>query len=106
MKRYLRGKEIPDAIPSKNTRLTQQKIILQYDNFRSFSQNEQRMLKDKASQLAKIHAQPRFLLTELLRILETERITVPGYSTFQKIIGPATHNEQARLNNYVECGVP
>jgi hypothetical protein len=49
---------------------------------------------------------PAFLLTELLRILDTEEITMPGYSTFQKIIGAATSNEQKRLNACIRQQVP
>jgi uncharacterized protein YdeI (YjbR/CyaY-like superfamily) len=104
--RYFPGKAPPDTIPSKNTRLTQQKIILQCHGYRSFAQDEHRMLSEKARQLTKIHAQPRFLMTELLRILETERITLPGYSTFQKIIGAAITDEQKRLNACIAQGVP
>ena len=106
MKRYFPGEAPPDTIPSKNTRLAQQKIILQCYNYRSFTQDAQRMLSEKARQLTRIHAQPRFLMTELLRILETERITVPGYSTFQKIIGAAITDEQNRLNTCIAQGVP
>ncbi len=56
------------------------------------------MLSEKARQLTRIHAQPRFLMTELLRILEIDRIVVPGYSTFQKIMSfrqPRVPNEDA-----------
>ena len=105
MKRYFLCKGIPDTTPSKNTRLAQQKVILQCHNFHSFGQPLQRMLMGKAGQLAKIHAQPRFLLTELMRILDSERITVPGYSTLQKIIGAATNEEQQRLNTCINLGV-
>jgi TnpA family transposase/uncharacterized protein YdeI (YjbR/CyaY-like superfamily) len=106
LQRYFPGEAPPDTIPSKNTRLAQQKIILQCHNYRSFAQDEHRMLSEKARQLTKIHAQPRFLMTELLRILETERITVPGYSTFQKIISAAITDEKKRLNACIAQGVP
>ena len=89
-------------MPSKNTCLSQQKIILECQNYRYFNKNEQQLLSDKAKELSKIDAQPRFLLTELFRILETERITVPGYSTFQKIISLAINNEQNRLNTCIQ----
>lgn len=106
LRRYFDGESPPDTTPSKNTRLTQQKTILQCHNYRSFTQDEHRMLSEKARQLTRIHAQPRFLMTELLRILETDRIVVPGYSTFQKIIGTAITEEQKRLNVYIEREVP
>jgi hypothetical protein len=105
MKRYFLGESTPDSKPSKNTRLAQQRIILQCHNFQRFGQPQQRMLMGKAEQLAKIHVQPRFLLTELLRILDTERITVPGYSTLQKIIGVTISEEQKRLNASISFGV-
>lgn len=96
----------PDTLPEKNTRLAQQKIILQCQNYRSFNQSEHHWLSDKAQQLAKIHAQPRFLLTELLQLLEIERIVVPGYSTFQKIISAAINSEQQRLNTMIQEHLP
>jgi TnpA family transposase len=106
LKRYFPGEAPPDETPSKNTRLAQQKVILQCHNYRRFTQDGYRKLSEKARQLTRIHAQPRFLLTELLRILETERITVPGYSTFQKLIGAALTDEQKRLDAGFKQAVP
>ncbi len=104
--RYFPHKTPPGVMPSKNTRLSQQKMILRCQRYRGFGQAEHQFLSDKARHLSKIHAQPRFLLTELFRILETERITVPGYSTFQKIISLATTDEQRRLNVCIQQQVP
>ena len=106
LQRYFLQEALPKTIPSKNTRLAQQKIILQCHNYRSFGQREHRWISDKAQKLAKIHVQPRFLLTELLQILDTERITVPGYSTFQKVIGASTNHEQQRLSACIKGQVP
>ena len=104
--RYFPQATRPEVMPSKNTRLSQQKMILHCQRYRGFGQAEHRFLSDKARHLSKIHAQPRFLLTELFRILETERITVPGYSTFQNIISLATTEEQRRLNACIDQQVP
>ena len=103
LQRYFPQKSRPETMPDKNTRLAQQKIILQCQNYRSFNQSEHRWLSDKARQLVRIHAQPRFLLTELLQLLDTERIMLPGYSTFQKIIGGAIQDEQQRLNTLIQA---
>ena len=103
LQRYFPQESRPETMPDKNTRLAQQKIILQCQNYRSFTQSEHRWLSDKARQLVRIHAQPRFLLTELLQLLDTERIMLPGYSTFQKIIGAAIHDEQQRLNTLIQA---
>ncbi len=104
--RYFPQETLPEVLPSKNTRLSQQKMILRCQRYRGFGQAEHHFLSDKARHLSRIHAQPRFLLTELFRILETERITVPSYSTFQKIISLATTDEQRRLNACIQHQVP
>lgn len=92
----------PNTFPKKNTRLAQQKIILTGCRYRRFGQHEHQWLFNKVKQLAKLYAQPRLLLAELLQLLNTERITIPGYTTFQKIIGRASHNEQQRLNDFLQ----
>ena len=55
--RYFQLVEIIEEIPSKNTRLAQQKTILNSQNYRSFGQNEHKLLSEKARQLSKIHSQ-------------------------------------------------
>lgn len=106
VRRYFSQEKIPKTVPSKNTRLSQQKMILRSKNYRSFGTKEYQLLYDKAKQLSKIHAQFRFLLTELLRILDAEQIILPGYSTFQKIIGLVTQGEQKRLQACLQEQVP
>ncbi|MGB0360508.1 MAG: Tn3 family transposase, partial [Endozoicomonas sp.] len=63
----------------------------------AFGRQDRSWLLQQANQLIRIHAEPRFLLTELLALLENRRTTVPGYSTFQKIIAEAILQEQQRL---------
>ena len=55
--RYFQLVEIIEEIPSKNTRLAQQKTILNSQNYRSFGQNEHKLLSEKPRQLSKIHSQ-------------------------------------------------
>lgn len=106
MARYFPQETASSRLPSKNTRLLQQKKILFGLQYRRFGNPEYRLLLEKARHLCKIHVQPRFLLTELLRILETERIAVPGYSTFQKIISLASNEEHSRLTTHIQQNVP
>lgn len=104
--RYFPHDTLTDRLPSKNTRVLQQQRILYCHQYRRFGQAEYRFLLDKARHLCRIHVQPRFMLTELLRILETERIAVPGYSTFQKLISLATTEEHRRLSTLIQKQVP
>lgn len=101
LNRYLPLESLPDGFPDKKTRIAQQKMILQCQNYRSFGRHEHQWLLDKSKHLIRIHAEPRFLLTELLSLLETNRTVIPGYSTFQKIIGTAIQHEQQRLGYLV-----
>jgi Domain of unknown function (DUF4158) len=52
--------EAPGTTPSKNTRLAQQKMILQCQNYRSFGKEEYRFLTQKTGQLTKICTTPLF----------------------------------------------
>lgn len=97
MNRYFPKENFPDDFPDKKTRIAQQKMILHCQSYRTFGRLNHSWLSKQASQLIRIHAEPRFLLTELLGLLETQRMTVPGYSTFQKIISGAIQQEQHRL---------
>ncbi len=104
--RYFHNEPLTDRLPSKNTRLLQQKRVLRCHQYCRFGPTAYRFLVAKARQLCRIHVQPRFMLTELLRILETERIAVPAYSTFQKLISLATTEEHRRLSALIQTQVP
>ncbi len=97
LKHHFPQEVCPDGFPDKKTRIAQQKMILQCQNYRAFGRHDHLWLSGQASQLIRIHAEPRFLLTELLGVLENKRLTLPGYSTFQKIIADAIQQEQQRL---------
>lgn len=95
--RYFPKETAPTELPDKKTRIAQQKMILHCQNYRAFGPQDRSWLLQQANQLIRIHAEPRFLLTELLNLLENRRTTIPGYSTFQKIIAEAIQQEQQRL---------
>ena len=97
MNRYFPQETFPSDFPDKKTRIAQQKIILNCQSYRAFGLLDHSWLLKQANQLIRIHAEPRFLLTELLGLLENQRITIPGYSTFQKIISGTIQEEQHRL---------
>ncbi len=105
VKRYFNGISETITLPTKNTRLSQQKIILKSQGFRLFGIEEHEYLSIKTDQICKTHAKPRFIFTELFRILDDERITVPGYSTFQKIISKSIIQEQKRICKYINSNV-
>lgn len=51
----------------------------------------------KAAQLAKRDITPTFILTEIIGLLNAQKIVRPGYSTLQTIIGNALTSERRRL---------
>jgi TnpA family transposase len=93
-------------IPAVNTRSAQQKAILELLNFRIFDSFSLEKLTETAKSLCKIHIQPRFLFTEMLRILESDQLSLPGYSTFQKIISIAITFETKRLSQLIKESYP
>jgi TnpA family transposase len=93
------------GLPSKNTWHQQRRWILENYRYRSFSQGGHQLALDKARELVRIHAQPRFVMTELLRIFEEERICVPGHSTLQKVISSALADEDKRLSSIIDSEV-
>ena len=50
--RYFPQETLPEVLPSKNTRLSQQKMILRCQRYRGFGQAEHHFLSDKARHLS------------------------------------------------------
>lgn len=81
----------------KKHRLIQQTRILKLLNFRVCSADVRQELLARARNIVTIHTKPEYIFKELLYILESRRIMIPGYSNFQKIIGKALTDEKGRL---------
>ena len=107
IRRYaLLKSEVSKELPVKNTKMALQKTILDILKYRNFDQDESHWVAEKSLQLCRVHIQPRFVLTELLRLFENKKIVLPGYSTLQKIISNSVTKEKLRLNQIVKKSFP
>ena len=81
----------------KQTRLKQQRLILELQDYRSCDPEERQKLEAKAQQSALVCCKPIYVFRELMHYLEEQRIVAPGYSSLQDTVGKALTYEQNRL---------
>ena len=81
-------------VPSKPTRINQQKLICQHFNFRRYDKHVRAELKDVARRVVRRSAKPIYILRELLSFLEKQQVVSPAYSTFQDLIGNCLSEEE------------
>ena len=81
----------------KDTRLKQQRLILERFNYRSCNEEERSRLEVKARQAAMVCGKPIYIFRELMNYLAEQRIVAPGYSFIQDMISKALTDEQNRL---------
>lgn len=92
------------AVLDKNTlgraaKLSNQQWVLRMTGYKLFSQAQHfSLLINKAEKLCHLSVNPVFILQELLTEMTRQKITRPGYSTFQKIISCALVSEQKRIS--------
>ncbi len=84
-------------VPSKPTRINQQKLICQHFNFRRYDKHVSAELKDVARRVVRRSAKPIYILRELLSFLEKQQVVSPAYSTFQDLIGNCLSEERQRI---------
>ncbi len=84
-------------VPSKQTRVNQQKIICQHFSFSRYDKDAGVELKDIARRIVRRSAKPIYLLRELLSHLDKQRVAPPAYSTFQDLIGRCLSEERQRI---------
>ena len=87
---------------TKPTRLSHQAQILKLFNYRRYGGETTAIVEQETIRLASIHARPSYVVRELLRFLERERIIIPAYSTLQNLVGKALNGETSRLENQVD----
>jgi hypothetical protein len=85
-------------MPSKPTRLSQQRIILKLMRYRFCDDAAQQALESKALSSARLSAQPVFLLCEILQHLSQERIVAPAYGSLQDLVGRVVTSERDRID--------
>ena len=98
----IRTQYFPDSQPvanlvAKATRLKHQQTILTLFNYQYFSAKDQKELRIKAQQLARLSAKPIVICRELLQHLHQQNIVLPGYRLLQDTISQILLNEQKRL---------
>jgi TnpA family transposase len=102
--RHIVGRHFPDKdlarvkMPSKPTRLSQQRIILKLMRYRFCDNAAQQALERKALSSARLSAQPVFLLREILQHLSQERIVAPAYGSLQDLVGRVVTSERDRID--------
>lgn len=84
-------------VPSKPTRLKQQKLICQHFKFSRYDKQVSAVLKDVARLVIRRSAKPVYILRELLNFLEKQHVVPPAYSTFQDLIGNCLSEERRRI---------
>lgn len=87
----------PTGTVTKKTRLKHQRLILTLCYYRLYRTTDQRRLAKKAEAAARISGKPIFVFRQVLLELEAQRLTIPGYSFLQDLVGQALHFEQHRL---------
>ena len=87
---------------SKPTRLIHQTLILKLFGYRNYSGDVVALVQAEATRLTAIHARPSYIVRELLRFFERERIVLPAYSTLQDFVGKAVQREITRLERVAD----
>lgn len=84
----------------REAKLKNQQWVLRMTEYKLFSQAQHTpMLMHKAVNLCRLSVNPLFIFKELLAELTQKKISLPGYSTCQKIISNALTGEQKRISH-------
>ncbi len=98
LEQYFPNEQLADSgAVDKQTRLKQQRFILELQDYRSCDSEERQKLETKAQRSALICSKPIYVFRELINYLEEQRIVTPGYSFLQDTVGKALTYEQNRL---------
>jgi len=84
-------------VPSKQTRINQQKIICQHFSIHRYDRKIVTDLNDVAKRIVRRSAKPIYILRELLNHLDKYQVVPPAYSTFQDLIGRCLSEERQRI---------
>lgn len=85
----------------KQTRLKQQRLILELHRYRLCGKEERLDLEQKAQQSAKVYSKPIYVFRELINYLTDQQIVIPGYSLMQDIVSRALTAEHNRLTKII-----
>lgn len=85
----------------REAKLKSQQWVLNITGYQLFSQAKHApQLMAQADKLCRLSVNPTFIFRELLLEMSRNKITRPGYSTFQKIISSALIAEQERISHH------
>jgi len=99
LNRFYSGEKLHSKIVSRTQRYRNQQAILQFMKMTLFNPADHiPLLLEKSQSLCRISNDPLFLFRGLFDFLKNNKITIPGYTTFQeKIISRALIHESERL---------
>ncbi len=102
---YFQGSNVKNMI-SKRTRLDNNLKILKILSYKYYDKEFENKLLEILCQYSKTLIDRRFIFDSILNYLEQERISIPGYSTLQKIISKVLLEEQERLQSIISKSIP
>ncbi len=97
--RYFPDVRNPACTVSKGTRLKHQHLILTLCQYTLCTDVDRQDLFTKACEAARVSGKPIFIFRQLLREIDTRRITLPRYSFLQDTVSQAVQCEHTRLAN-------
>jgi hypothetical protein len=97
LQRYFPGTTLTPRPVRESEYYAQRHAIAHLFGFHLWSAAHRPRLLEKAIQLARRDVTATFILTELIALLNAEKIVRPGYTTLQTIIGDALNVERCRL---------
>jgi TnpA family transposase len=102
MEQYFSSRQMEGVTVIDNqTRLKQQRLILELYSYRSCGKQERQELEKKAQQSAMVYSKPIYVFRELVNYLTKHQIILPGYSLMQDLVSQALNSEQNRLTTII-----
>jgi TnpA family transposase len=101
---YFNGKQIGGIkVIDKQTRLKQQRLILELHSYRLCGKEERLELEQKAQQSAMVYSKPVYVFREIINYIIDQQIVLPGYSLMQDIVSQALTSEHNRLKKILHA---
>ncbi|MBY0281997.1 MAG: DUF4158 domain-containing protein [Alphaproteobacteria bacterium] len=106
LNRYFTNLPLSEKMISQRACFKNNKRILDLVSWNFFDQVAKENLIKRASELVKVCVDPLYIFDGLFEFLNEHRLSLPGYSTFQDIIGQALTIEERRLQSIIETYLP
>lgn len=102
MKHYFPNDSMPSQLPTRKIQRKTKEKILQIMGFDNNLDKTDKLILEKAGDVAKTTHNPLDILESILKQLESTKMVLPKYSRLQDIIGAALKNEDQRLIKMVK----